>query len=215
MRLFPGRVSSVCGLSFFCSVLKYWFWNEKQEMRSSYASQQYLNIIPSCFRAAMSGAKVPHQQLFYTSALGRIQSALLPIYEIISGSGFVWRRNFAKFAGGDFVGRRRPGTNCIKICLPGKLILSKRKGLREVIFSWKYYLRIDFLGRPIFIQLPPARDLAHEEEEGRQYPECGWPWCGEEAGTVMYRVVQLNSTPEIEVLVLVLVPGIQLPSYLE
>ena len=28
-----------------------------------------------------------------------------------------------------------PGTNCIKIGLPGKLILSKRKGLREVIFS--------------------------------------------------------------------------------
>ena len=25
-----------------------------------------------------------------------------------------------------------PGTNCIKIGLPGKLILSKRKGLREV-----------------------------------------------------------------------------------
>ena len=30
---------------------------------------------------------------------------------------------------------RRPGTNCIKIDLPGKLILSKRKGLREVSFS--------------------------------------------------------------------------------
>ena len=29
----------------------------------------------------------------------------------------------------------RPGGNCIKIGLPGKLILSKRKGLREVIFS--------------------------------------------------------------------------------
>ena len=28
-----------------------------------------------------------------------------------------------------------PGTNCIKIGLPGKLILSTRKGLREVIFS--------------------------------------------------------------------------------
>ena len=27
--------------------------------------------------------------------------------------------------------------NCIKIGLPGKLILSKRKGLREVRFSWK------------------------------------------------------------------------------
>ena len=27
------------------------------------------------------------------------------------------------------------GTNCIKIGLPGKLILSERKGLREVIFS--------------------------------------------------------------------------------
>ena len=29
----------------------------------------------------------------------------------------------------------RPGGNCIKIGLPGKLILSKTKGLREVIFS--------------------------------------------------------------------------------
>ena len=28
-----------------------------------------------------------------------------------------------------------PGTNCIKIVHPGKLILSKRKGLREVLFS--------------------------------------------------------------------------------
>ena len=42
-----------------------------------------------------------------------------------------------------------PGGNCIKIGLPGKLILSRRKGLREVIFSWKYNLRIDFPGRPI------------------------------------------------------------------
>ena len=31
--------------------------------------------------------------------------------------------------------RRTPGTKCIKIGLPGKLILSKRKGLREIIFS--------------------------------------------------------------------------------
>ena len=29
------------------------------------------------------------------------------------------------------------GTNCIKIGLPGKLILSKRKGLWEFLFSWK------------------------------------------------------------------------------
>ena len=28
-----------------------------------------------------------------------------------------------------------PGGNCIKIGLPGKLILSKRKGLREVLFT--------------------------------------------------------------------------------
>ena len=28
-----------------------------------------------------------------------------------------------------------PGTNCIKIGLPGKLILLKRKGLQEVLFS--------------------------------------------------------------------------------
>ena len=32
---------------------------------------------------------------------------------------------------------RGAGTNCIKIGLPGKLILSKRKGLWEVLFSWK------------------------------------------------------------------------------
>ena len=30
---------------------------------------------------------------------------------------------------------RGAGTNCIKIGLPGKVILSKRKGLREVLFS--------------------------------------------------------------------------------
>ena len=29
------------------------------------------------------------------------------------------------------------GTNCIEIGLPGKLILSKRKGLQEVLFSRK------------------------------------------------------------------------------
>ena len=29
----------------------------------------------------------------------------------------------------------KPGDNCIKIGLSGKLILSKRKGLREVLFS--------------------------------------------------------------------------------
>ena len=33
------------------------------------------------------------------------------------------------------LGRDGAGGNCIKIGLPGKLILSKRKGLREVIFS--------------------------------------------------------------------------------
>ena len=31
--------------------------------------------------------------------------------------------------------KSNPGTNCIKIGIPGKLNLSKRKGLREVIFS--------------------------------------------------------------------------------
>ena len=30
---------------------------------------------------------------------------------------------------------KQAGTNCIKTGLPGKLILSKRKGLREVLFS--------------------------------------------------------------------------------
>ena len=52
---------------------------------------------------------------------------------------------------------RQAGTNCIKICLPGKLILSKRKGLWEVLFFRTYYQRINFPGRPIFIQLPPDR----------------------------------------------------------
>ena len=36
---------------------------------------------------------------------------------------------------GEAVNTLRSGTNCIKIGLPGKLILSKRKGLWEVIFS--------------------------------------------------------------------------------
>ena len=35
------------------------------------------------------------------------------------------------------LGRLDPGGNCIKIGLPGKSILSKRKGLLEVIFSSK------------------------------------------------------------------------------
>ena len=48
------------------------------------------------------------------------------------------------------------GTNCIKIGLPGNLILSKRNSLREVLFSWKRSQRINFRGRPIFIQLPPG-----------------------------------------------------------
>ena len=34
-------------------------------------------------------------------------------------------------------GRGRAGMNCIRIGLPGKLILSKRKSLLEVLFSWK------------------------------------------------------------------------------
>ena len=55
-----------------------------------------------------------------------------------------------------------PGMNCIKIGLPGKLILSKRKGLREVIFSWKYYLRINFPGRPFVIQLSPDEDRVRQ-----------------------------------------------------
>ena len=54
---------------------------------------------------------------------------------------------------------RNAGGNCIKIGLPGKLILSKRKGLLEVLFSYKYSLGIDFPGSPIFIQLPPGGAL--------------------------------------------------------
>ena len=34
--------------------------------------------------------------------------------------------------------RAAPGTKCMKIGLPRRLIFSKRKGLREVLFSWKY-----------------------------------------------------------------------------
>ena len=37
--------------------------------------------------------------------------------------------------GGRAVPLLRPGMNCIKIRLPGKLILSNKKGLCEVIFS--------------------------------------------------------------------------------
>ena len=46
-------------------------------------------------------------------------------------------------AAGPVPGQRRagavhlPGMNCIKIGLPGKLILSKGKGLWEIIFSGK------------------------------------------------------------------------------
>ena len=38
-------------------------------------------------------------------------------------------------SGGKASPKKKTGTNCIKIGLPGKLILSKRKGLREVLFS--------------------------------------------------------------------------------
>ena len=38
-------------------------------------------------------------------------------------------------AGGGLQHEPRPGTNWIKIGLPGKLTLSKRKGLGEVLFS--------------------------------------------------------------------------------
>ena len=63
----------------------------------------------------------------------------------------------------------RPGMNCIKIGLPGKLILSKRKGILEVLFSRKSSPRIDFPGRPIFIQLPPDPfpDVEAEEQPPR------------------------------------------------
>ena len=50
--------------------------------------------------------------------------------------------------------------DCIKIALRGKLTLSKRKGLRDVRFSLKWSLRINFPGRPIFIQLVPGPVLA-------------------------------------------------------
>ena len=55
--------------------------------------------------------------------------------------------------GGD--GEAEPGGNCIKIGLPGKLILRdyfKRIGLPKYLLL----LRISFPGRPIYIQLPPG-----------------------------------------------------------
>ena len=53
------------------------------------------------------------------------------------------------------VGRKLPGTNCIKIGLTGKSILGdyfqeNRSPGRPFLL-----LRISFPGRPIFIQLPP------------------------------------------------------------
>ena len=47
------------------------------------------------------------------------------------------REGVDRGAAGHAVLLGRPGMNCIKIGLPGKSILSKRKGLREIIFSWK------------------------------------------------------------------------------
>ena len=58
------------------------------------------------------------------------------------------------------------GMNCTKIGLPGKLILSKRKGLQKVLFSWKYYLRIYFPWRSIFIQLPPEERWIRWDSDG-------------------------------------------------
>ena len=52
--------------------------------------------------------------------------------------------------------RPHPGTNCIKIALPGKSILGDY--FQENMTSRRPFLllRISFPGRPIFIQLPPA-----------------------------------------------------------
>ena len=52
---------------------------------------------------------------------------------------------------------------CMKIGFPGKLILGKRKGRLEIIFSCKYHSRIDFPGRMIFIELP-LEDM-HEDDQ--------------------------------------------------
>ena len=53
--------------------------------------------------------------------------------------------------------RPRPGMNCIKIGLPGKLILSKRKGLWESPILLKIVSENRFSGRTYFIQLVPGR----------------------------------------------------------
>ena len=46
-----------------------------------------------------------------------------------------WYDKPAGAAGEDLLPDLVPGMNCIKIGLSGKLIFSKRKGLREVLFS--------------------------------------------------------------------------------
>ena len=49
----------------------------------------------------------------------------------------------------------RPGGNCIKIGLPGKVIPSKRKGLRDVIFSLKIVSDKWFSGKTYFYTIHP------------------------------------------------------------
>ena len=51
---------------------------------------------------------------------------------------------------------RRTGTNCIKVGLPGKRILSKRKGLRKSPILLITVSENRFSGKTYFIQLPPA-----------------------------------------------------------
>ena len=59
------------------------------------------------------------------------------------------------------------GTNCIKIGLPGKFILSDYLQENRTFRRPFPLLRISFPGRPIFIQLPPAG----RRDPPRQQPE--------------------------------------------
>ena len=87
------------------------------------------NVVPELAARKWNSSMVPFSITNEMSSWLRRSFAFL----IIGGSvGLV--SIAVKFPAYDWT-RTKTVANCIKLGLPGKLILSKRKGLREVIFS--------------------------------------------------------------------------------
>ena len=80
--------------------------------------------------------KNPHPilQMAVSDCHQAIQATLNRESSDLSGDVVLVAESYGAFLAASLAAKY-PGTNCIKIGLPGKLILSKRKGLREVLFS--------------------------------------------------------------------------------